>query len=163
MWKDGSLRMRLPNYPKTEKPAKVNNIEKYCRYYKRTSYKRDECWSLNGHPEKEQPRRTKRDVGKEKQVNNTVKIRKNKSQAVSDESFSSSSDEEEKSKTKTKRVAREHQVTQVIDSSSSIGLHFITLSIQETKKGRMNFLLDTDATLTLIKVGHLKGNTLIHN
>jgi len=26
----------------------------------------------------------------------------------------------------------------------------------------MNFLLDTGATLTLIKVGHLKGDTLIH-
>jgi len=26
----------------------------------------------------------------------------------------------------------------------------------------MNFLLDTGATLTLIKAGHLKGDTLIH-
>jgi len=72
---------------------------------------------------------------------------------VSDESFSSSSDEEKKPKTKTRRISREHQVTKVIDSSTSTGLHFITLPIQETKKGRMNFLLDTGATLTLIKVG----------
>jgi len=40
--------------PKAEKPANVNNIEKYCIYCKNTSHKRDECWSLNGRPEKEQ-------------------------------------------------------------------------------------------------------------
>jgi len=57
------------------------------------------------------------------------------------------------------RAAREHQVTQV--TGTGTGLHFITLPIQETKKGRMSFLLDTGATLTLIKVGHLKGDTLI--
>jgi len=59
------------------------------------------------------------------------------------------------------RAAREHQVTQVTGSGTATGLHFITLPIQETKKGRMSFLLDTGATLTLIKVGHLKGDTLI--
>jgi len=120
--------------PKAEKSANVNNIEKYCTYCKRTGHKRDECWSLNGRPEKEQPRRTKRDVGKGKQVNTTVKVRKNKSQAKSEESFSSSSDEEEKPKTKATRAAREHQVTQVIGSGTATGLHFITLSIQESKK-----------------------------
>jgi len=41
------------SFPKAEKPANVNNIEKYCTYCKRTGYKRDECWSLNGRPEKE--------------------------------------------------------------------------------------------------------------
>jgi len=88
-----------------------------------------------------------------------VKVQKNKLPAKSEESLSSSSDEEEKHKTKSTRAAREHQVTQVTDSGT--GLHFITLPIQETKKGRISFLLDTGATLTLIKVGHLKGGTLI--
>jgi len=43
--------------PKAEKPANVNNIEKYCTYCKRKGHKRDGCWSLKGRPEKEQPRR----------------------------------------------------------------------------------------------------------
>jgi len=38
-------------------------------------HKRDECWSLSGRPEKKQPRRTKQNVGKGKQVNITVKAR----------------------------------------------------------------------------------------
>jgi len=60
--------------PKAEKPANMNNIEKYCTYYKKKGHKRDECWLLNGRPEKEQPRRTKRDEGKGKQVNTIVKV-----------------------------------------------------------------------------------------
>jgi len=147
--------------PKAEKTANVNNVDKYCTYCKRTGHKRDECWSLNGRPEKEQLRRSKRDIGKGKHVNTTVKVRKSKLPMRSEESFSSSSDEEEKPKTKATRAAREHQVTQVTDSGTGAGLHFITLPIQETKKGKMSFLLDTGATLTLIKVGHLKGDTLI--
>jgi len=78
--------------PKAEKPANVNNIEKYCTYCKRTDHKRDKCW-LNGHPEKEQPRRTKQDVGKGKQVS-IVKVQKNKLLARSEKSLSSNSDEE---------------------------------------------------------------------
>lgn len=35
----------------------------------------------------------------------------------------------------------------------------ITLPVREAKNGTMSFLLDTGATLTLIKVGRLKGNT----
>jgi len=149
--------------PRAEKPANVNNIEKYCTYCKKKGHKRDECWSLNGRPEREQLRRTKRDNEKGRQVNTAVRIRKNKSLTKSEESLSSnsSSDEEERRKTKTTRAAREHQITQVTDSGAATGLHLITLPIQETKKGRMSFLLDTGATLTLIKVGHLKGDTLI--
>jgi len=92
-------------------------------------------------------------------VNTTVRIRKNKLLTKSEESLSSSSDEEEKPKTKATRAAREHQVAQVTGSGTATGLHLITLPIQETKKGRMSFY--TSATLTLIKVGYLKGDTLI--
>jgi len=73
--------MRI-DLPKAEKPANINNIEKYCTHCKKTGLKRDECWSLNDRSEKEQSRRIERDVGKEKQINTTVKVRKNKLQAV---------------------------------------------------------------------------------
>jgi len=52
--------------PKAEKPVNVNNIEKYCTYCKRTG-QRDECWSLNGRPEKEQSKRTHKDETSEKE------------------------------------------------------------------------------------------------
>jgi len=40
-------------------------------------------------------------------------------------------------------------------------LRFVILLIKEMKKSRINLLLDTGATLTLIKVGNLKSETLI--
>jgi len=44
---------------------------------------------------------------------------------------------------------------------TNIDLRFIILSIKEMKKSRINLLLDTGATLTLIKVGNLKSKTFI--
>jgi len=117
---------------------------------------------LNGRPEKDQPRRTKRDEGKGKQVNTTVKVRKNKLHTRSKESFSSSSDEEEKPKTKTTRAAREHQITQVTKPHANTGLNLVTLPIKETKKGKTSFLLDTGA-ITLVKIDNLKGNTKVRD
>ncbi|KAL6254133.1 hypothetical protein P5V15_014755 [Pogonomyrmex californicus] len=51
------------------RPANINNIEKYCSYCKKVGHKRDECWSLNGCPRKEQPKQTRQDNGKERQIN----------------------------------------------------------------------------------------------
>ncbi|KYN18580.1 hypothetical protein ALC57_09109, partial [Trachymyrmex cornetzi] len=44
---------------------------------------------------------------------------------------------------------------------ANTGLRLVTLPIKKMKKDRINLLLDTGATLTLIKVGNLKGETLI--
>jgi len=54
---------------------------------------------------------------------------------------------------------REHQITQMTKSRANIGLDLVMLSINETKKGKTSFLLDTGATLTLVKIGNLKGDT----
>jgi len=40
-----------------------------------------------------------------------------------------------------------------------MGLDLVTLPIQETKKGKTSFLLDTEATLNLIKLRNLKDKT----
>ncbi|KAL6254796.1 hypothetical protein P5V15_014130 [Pogonomyrmex californicus] len=152
-------------YPRAEKPANVNNIEKYCSYCKKASHKRDECWSLNGRPRKEQPRRTRQNNGKGRQINTAVIMKKNKQQKRSDDlSFTSSGDDEEEEKPRTKitRAVCEHQMTQVNTPHTNATLDLITLPMRETKKGKTSFLLDTSATLTLIKVGNLKGNTLMH-
>lgn len=90
-----------------------------------------------------------------------MNIRKSNSQDKSAKlSFSSSSDEEERPKNKTTRTMQEYQVTQVTRKPhASTGLDLVTLPIQEAKSGKMSFLLDTEATLTLMKVGTLKSDT----
>ncbi|KAL6260850.1 hypothetical protein P5V15_008378 [Pogonomyrmex californicus] len=91
-------------------------------------------------------------------------MKKNKQRKESDElSFTSSDDDEEDERPRTKitRAVHEHQVTQVNTPHTNATLDLINLPIRETKKGKMSFLLDTDATLTLIKAGNLKGNTLM--
>jgi len=62
----------------SRKTSKCKQHREILHILQKTDYKRDECWSLNGRSKKEQPRRTKRDVEKGKQVNITVKVRKNK-------------------------------------------------------------------------------------
>jgi len=53
-------------------------------------------------------------------------------------------------------------VTQIKGKSQTkTGLDVVTLPIQETKKGKTSFLLDTGATLTLIKLRNLKNETSI--
>jgi len=41
---------------------------------------------------------------------------------------------------------------------ANTGLDVVTLPIKETKKKKTSFLLDTGATLTLVKIGNLKGD-----
>ncbi|KAL6257776.1 hypothetical protein P5V15_011361 [Pogonomyrmex californicus] len=140
--------------PRAERPTNVNNIEKYCSYCKKADHKRDECWSLNGRPRKGQPRRTRQDNEKGRQINTAVIMRKNKQQRGSDDlSFTSSGDDEEEEKPRTKitRTVRDHQVTEVNTPHTNATLDLITLPMRETKKGKISFLLDTGATLTLIK------------
>jgi len=138
----------------------VNTVEKYCTYCKKTGHKREDCWSLNGRPGKERTTRPKREIEKGKQVNAISKPKTSKSRHDSDDSsFSSSGDEENRPAKKITRAVREHQITQVIKPHANTGLDLVTLPIKETKKGKTSFLLDTAATLTLVKIGNLKGDT----
>ncbi|XP_018368333.1 PREDICTED: uncharacterized protein LOC108764548 [Trachymyrmex cornetzi] len=92
--------------PRAEKPASINLAEKYCTYCKRAGHKRNECWSLNGRPDKDLKQRAKRDTDhRAKRVNSTVKIRQNKQQSESEESSYGSS-EEEKERRKNAGCAR---------------------------------------------------------
>jgi len=103
--------------------------------------------------------RPKKEIEKGKQVNAISKPKTSKSRYESDDStFSSSGDEESGSAKKTTRAIREHQITQVTKPHANTGLDLVTLPIKEMKKGKTSFLLDTGATLTLVKIGNLKGN-----
>ncbi|KYN11058.1 General transcription factor II-I repeat domain-containing protein 2 [Trachymyrmex cornetzi] len=82
--------------PRAEKPASINLAEKYCTYCKRAGHKRNECWSLNGRPDKDPKQRAKRDTDhRAKRVNSAIKIRQNKQQSESEESSYGSSEEEQ--------------------------------------------------------------------
>jgi len=50
---------------------------------------------------------------------------------------------------------REHQIIQVTKPRANTGLDLVMLPIKETKKGKQIFY----TTLTLIKIGNLKGDT----
>ncbi|XP_039315510.1 uncharacterized protein LOC113006333 [Solenopsis invicta] len=146
--------------PRPEKTASANTVEKYCTHCKRTGHKREECWLLHGKPRKDNPRLPR----KEKRINiaaanRTGKTHRNKE---SDESsYSSSDSEEERGKKRAReRTVREHQVTQVTcKQRNHNGLDLITLPVREATKETLSLLLDTGATITLIKVGSLKGET----
>ncbi|XP_011684741.1 PREDICTED: uncharacterized protein LOC105448076 [Wasmannia auropunctata] len=74
-------------------------------------------------------------------------------------SFSSSEDEGV-TKEKTTRAAREYRVTQMSGKPRiSTGLDLVTLPMQEARKGKVSLLVDTGATLTLMKLKYVKDDT----
>lgn len=73
-----------------------------------------------------------------------------------------SSDEEDKEETKQRRPAVEYHVSHMKHAPRThTGLDLVTLPMRESKKGKINLLFDTGAAISLIKVKHLKGETLI--
>jgi len=69
-------------------------------------------------------------------------------------------EEKEVSRTKTSQPAREYKVTQIHGNSrANTSLDLVTLTTQEAKREKTSFLLDTGATLTLIKLRNLKDET----
>jgi len=98
-----------------------------------------------------------------KQEHTTALVKKTKKRNENSDSSSSSSEEneeEETSRKKSLRPAREYKVTQIKGKSQTkTGLDLVILPIQETKRGKTSFLLDTGVTLTLIKLRNLKDET----
>lgn len=133
--------------PKLGRPNGVNTVEKYCSYCKKAEHKRDECWSLNGRPGKERASHAKASVNKKVHVNTAVKSRKKKVKIET--TASSSSEDEDKPKKNKMRAVKEYQV--MGQTYIPNGLDLITLSIEEDKKGRMSFFLDSGATLLALK------------
>jgi len=104
-------------------------------------------------PEKAQRRPQKMNSSK-KQEHTTALVKRTKKRIECSNSSSSSSEENEEKETtrKKSRPAREYKVTQIKGKSQTkTGLDLVALPIQETKKGKTSLLLDTGATLTLIK------------
>jgi len=153
------INLRCLNRINTE----MNTVEKYCTHCKKAGHRWKDCWTLHGRPEKIQERQQRPNNNSKKPQEHTTALvkRRKKRHDNSDSSFSSSEEEEEEvTRTKTSRPARECKVTQVHrNSRANIGLDLMTLPIQEAKREKTSFLLDTGATLTLIKLRNLKDET----
>ena len=148
--------------PKPDKSSRVNTVEKFCKHCKKRGHNREECWSLNGRPKAKTSDRTKKDAEIKSRNNNKNGDKKENRPRKRNSDSERSSDEEEGDKKKTAR-ALEYQITHMRRTpQGSAGLDIITLPIRETKRGQINMLYDSGATISLIKVKHLKGETVIY-
>lgn len=150
--------------PKPERPPRANTVEKFCNYCKKRGHNRDECWVLNGRPKTTTFDRDKTSDNKKSRSVNITECRKNsKSRNLDTESEPSSDEDESSTEGDKKTRASVYQVTHVRSTScNAASLHLITLPIREIKSGKINMLYDSGATVSLIKVKHLKGKTEIH-
>ncbi|CAL1681033.1 unnamed protein product [Lasius platythorax] len=147
--------------PKPDRISHVNTVEKICKYCKKRGHTRDECWALNGRPKpktSDQPRRDNSD----RNSPNDKKRGEQKTYQARNSDTESSSDEEREEKGKPTHAFK-YQVTHIRQTPrGTTGLDLITLSIRETKNGKANMLYDSGATISLIKVNQLKGETAIY-
>ncbi|XP_070530031.1 uncharacterized protein [Cardiocondyla obscurior] len=150
------------NLPRAETRARINNTEKFCTHCRKPGHTRDECWSMNGRPDTRWQRKDNRQTIRTRQspaINIARTSRNRKETSRSKESGSES--EEERQRPRVIRAAREYQVANIATKEVSNGLKLITLDVEQAKKGRLNLLVDSGATITLIKVGNLKEDTPI--
>ncbi|XP_029659455.1 uncharacterized protein LOC115233278 [Formica exsecta] len=143
--------------PKPDRQPHVNTINKYCNYCKKSGHDREECWLLHGRPNRDQSSRTKQYNSRPENKN-----RKNSEQGKKKFNSAQSSDEEERNERKSHRPAIEYQVSHFKNTPHiQTGLDLVTLPMREAKREKINLLFDTGAAISLIKVKHLKGETLI--
>ncbi|XP_071574634.1 uncharacterized protein [Temnothorax nylanderi] len=157
--------------PRAEKPHGINTVEKYCFHCKKEGHKREDCWTLNGRPEKERTRQAKYDAQEKKPINATEKNRGNRTSETDEDmsnsdssssSRSSGNDKQEKRRRHKTRHALEYRVAQVSGKANkNSNLDLVTLPMREATKGKLSFLLDSGAAITFIKVGKLKDKTKI--
>ncbi|XP_071651733.1 uncharacterized protein [Temnothorax longispinosus] len=146
--------------PKPDRTPRVNAIDKVCNYCKKAGHMREECWLLNGRPNKERTNHDKSNNSRGGQSKNfhpkTNGPRKKDSNSAAD------SDEEDKEDTKQRRPAIEYQVSHMTNKPRKhAGLDLITLPMREAKREKINLLFDPGAAVSIIKVKHLKGETII--
>ncbi|CAL1680933.1 unnamed protein product [Lasius platythorax] len=145
--------------PKPDKSSRVNTVEKFCKHCKKHGHNREECWSLNERPKTKTSERTRKDDDKKSRNNNKNGDSKDSRPRKETQT---PSDEDERDKNKTARALK-YQITHMQRiPQGSAGLYLITLPIRETKCGQINMFYDSGATISLIMVKHLKGETVIY-
>ncbi|XP_071576353.1 uncharacterized protein [Temnothorax nylanderi] len=127
--------------PKPDRTLRVNAIKKFCKYCKKTGHIREECWLLNGRPNKERSNQDKSNNsrGQNKNYPKTNGPRKKNSNSAPN------SNEEDKEETKQRRPAIEYKVSHMTNKPQKhTGLALITLPMREAKREKMNLLFDTE-------------------
>ncbi|KAL6263000.1 hypothetical protein P5V15_005796 [Pogonomyrmex californicus] len=133
--------------PRPEGQSRINTIEKQCSCCKKIGHLR-ECWILNGKPENRK---------------NSEKIFSNSRRENPAKNFKSKKNEIGESKPTVPRLASEYRVAHVKGTSlANTGLNAITLPITEATGRKINFLFDTSASATIIKLKHLLDHVLIY-
>ncbi|XP_071627755.1 uncharacterized protein [Temnothorax longispinosus] len=145
--------------PKPDRTPRVNAIDKVCNYCKKAGHMREECWLLNGRPNKE---RTNHNKPNNPRGQNKNFHPKTNGPRKKDSNSAANSDEKDKEDTKQRRPALEYQVSHLTNKPRKhAGLDLITLPMREAKREKINLLFDTGAAVSIIKVKHLKGETMI--
>ncbi|XP_071631814.1 uncharacterized protein [Temnothorax longispinosus] len=145
--------------PKPDRTPRVNAIDKVCNYCKKAGHMREECWLLNGRPNKE---RTNHNKPNNPRGQNKNFHPKTNGPRKKDSNSAANSDEEDKEDTKQRRPALEYQVSHMTNKPRKhAGLDLITLPMREAKREKIHLLFDTGAAVLIIKVKHLKGETMI--
>ncbi|KAL6262932.1 hypothetical protein P5V15_005720 [Pogonomyrmex californicus] len=133
--------------PKPEGQPRINTIEKQCSYCKKIGHLRHECWTLNGKSENNK---------------NSGKIFSNSRRENPAKNFKNKKSETGEDKPTVPRPASEYRVAHVHTSLVNTGLNAITLPIAKAKGRKINFLFDTGASATIIKLKHVLDHILIY-
>lgn len=148
--------------PKPEKASRVTAVEKFCDHCKKRGHNREECWTLNGRTKTQAADKTKRKDAKIAQIESEKDDRK-KSRPRKNKSDTERSSDEEDSREESPARAIEYRVSHVQRTQQdTAGLDLITLPIREAPNGTVKMLFDTGATISLIKLKHLKDDTPIY-
>src|SRR5436190_7485927 len=151
--------------PKPETTSRVNLINKYCKHCKKSGHNREECWKLNGGKNKNNNKRE--DTKKSREDSNTPKHSRRQRTDSSDSASSSSSEREsKKDRKKSAQPALEYRVTHIRDTkykASKPELLLVTLPISQSPNGIVDMLCDSGSSISLIKLKHLKDDTLIYD
>ena len=147
--------------PKPEGRPRVNTVEKYCEHCRRKGHTKQECWTLNGRPERKNDYSRSHRTGRNMREGQK-ESHKEKRRAITAAEARSSDEEEDRDKSApSKRTAASYRIAHLRAPRAENGLDLISLPVQEAARNKIEFLFDTGATISLIKLKTLTDETEI--
>lgn len=148
------------NLPKPS-GTKLNALDKFCNYCKKAGHDRAECWSLNGKPEQDKNKKfNDKPRGNTRNAINKI----NKKQETNDKEDSDGEEKDKETHGTTAKTVRERKVlTAEKIKQVNTKLDLISLPMHEVNNNKVNMLIDTGATMSLIKLSKLKDDAMIYN
>lgn len=149
--------------PKAEGHSRVNTVNKFCKHCKKTRHESDDCWSLHGRSTQDKATRRKANVNKTICYNERDKKKNPKRNKKIEDSGASDSDSEGEESTPRTRTAAEYRVTHIKKKTPiGTGLDFVIIPVRVAERGKINFLFDTGAKISFLKLKFFKGTAQIH-